>query len=455
MTETNFKNRIIAIAERFYTTHTLLLLRYYIKSAHARNGFSKLEITGVFAGHLLRNFLRTAWFALFKFANFLREKKPFRMLRKALLNNIPALKKHYYEIDYPLNIAPANQYLFFHRNFFLMPPLFLKSVKNSCLYLHTDFGVAHRKLGIIKNTIHGVYDKRNVDILKPYNKIIFKNYSEKAFEKGNQIIHLKPDKKYLLVHNWFNYYHWLTETLYRLISIGKNVNDYTLVLPETLQAEAFVTDSLQSFPGLSIQYFPNDSTLFFEKLYYVQQKKYCDIYEPHILAKLRMHFADYVKSLHIKSPVQNNKIFIARKEAKRSIVNEAEVFDLLENYGFSIVDFAQYSFYEQIAIAQQTQYMLGIHGAGLSNMLFMEHGSSVMALYRKIENPSIHHCLVYWRMAGVLNHKYYLHYFDALPNKEFVAHKHEYYYNTDFNNFKISVDLNAFENDLKKFISDD
>ena len=74
-----------------------------------------------------------------------------------------------------------------------------------------------------------------------------------------------------------------------------------------------------------------------------------------------------------------DKIFISRRDTpKRSIINEDEVVNVLNNYGFTTIVPSELSFYEQVAISAQCKIMLGIHGAGLANCLFSPKGSSLI-----------------------------------------------------------------------------
>ncbi|MGL4619669.1 MAG: glycosyltransferase family 61 protein, partial [Chroococcidiopsis sp.] len=69
-----------------------------------------------------------------------------------------------------------------------------------------------------------------------------------------------------------------------------------------------------------------------------------------------------------------NRIFISRRAAKkgRHILNEDELFDMLSKYGFKKYVLEQISVEEQIALFSDSEYVIGSHGAGLSNIIFAE-----------------------------------------------------------------------------------
>lgn len=62
----------------------------------------------------------------------------------------------------------------------------------------------------------------------------------------------------------------------------------------------------------------------------------------------------------------------------RLVLNEDEVRQFLDQYtnrlDIAHVDFAQMSFAEQVAVSAKTDIMVGVHGAGLVNCLYMRPG---------------------------------------------------------------------------------
>jgi len=454
MSVKKIKQTILHIAEGIYFSKVLLLMLLYIKNDIKKQSISRFRIISTFKFHLLISLHNSFSFFFSGILNCIREWPFILYLRKIIFRNTPFLKKYYYDIELPQNTISKELKHFKNRNYFYLRPSQLKLSKNGYLYISTDFGIIFKNLIINRQTIHGRLDKRNLKILKPYNKIIFSNYIEKTFRKNNEVIILDDDKIYLLVHHWFNYYHWVTESLYRLFSNHQNTKDFTIVLPEKLKTNKFVQDSLSAFSDISAAYFPNESLIKFKALNFVTEKKYCDNYDPEVLKKINKFYTDYINHNDIKSPIKNEKIFISRKNAeRRNIINNEELSEILTNYNFEIVDFEDYSFFEQIAIMQQTRILIGTHGAGLTNMIFMKTGAKVMELSREVLSKKDHHSKVYWRMAGVLNHSYYYQFCEAVAagNDEKYANRKDYF-NAELHTFHLIVDIILFENNLKKLI---
>jgi hypothetical protein len=77
---------------------------------------------------------------------------------------------------------------------------------------------------------------------------------------------------------------------------------------------------------------------------------------------------------------EGNVIYICREKGntrKRIIGNESQLLDLA---GIRSIDFAKYSLKEQISIANSCQVLIGLHGAGLVNSIFMQPGTSVIEI---------------------------------------------------------------------------
>jgi hypothetical protein len=67
----------------------------------------------------------------------------------------------------------------------------------------------------------------------------------------------------------------------------------------------------------------------------------------------------------------NRKIFLTRDPLRgRYISNSSDVEKIVERFGFEIVDTDLLTIERQIKLFSETRYLVGIHGAGLSNMLF-------------------------------------------------------------------------------------
>jgi capsular polysaccharide biosynthesis protein len=87
------------------------------------------------------------------------------------------------------------------------------------------------------------------------------------------------------------------------------------------------------------------------------------------------------------------KLFI-RRQGARAIANEEEVWRLLEFLGFICVALEEFSLAEQIILFSQAEVVVGVHEAGLSNILFCKPGTRVVELM-----PSAWAMPCYWSIS--------------------------------------------------------
>src|SRR5690242_18647078 len=67
----------------------------------------------------------------------------------------------------------------------------------------------------------------------------------------------------------------------------------------------------------------------------------------------------------------NERVFLTRnKTAARTIMNMPEIAKVLRQFEFQIVDTAGMSIDDQIDVFSKTRYLVAIHGAGLTNIIF-------------------------------------------------------------------------------------
>ena len=82
----------------------------------------------------------------------------------------------------------------------------------------------------------------------------------------------------------------------------------------------------------------------------------------------------------------------------------------------------------------------------------MPSGSKVMELHREVYNKNEHHSKVYWRLAGAMGLKYYYQFCKPVLVESYnERYKRKNYFNADFHIFNLELDLNKFEENLKKF----
>ena len=70
-------------------------------------------------------------------------------------------------------------------------------------------------------------------------------------------------------------------------------------------------------------------------------------------------------------PSGARRLFVNRRAgSRRSVINFEELRPALEEFGFDVVDTEGWSLADQVALFSSAEHVVGIHGAGLANMIF-------------------------------------------------------------------------------------
>jgi len=99
----------------------------------------------------------------------------------------------------------------------------------------------------------------------------------------------------------------------------------------------------------------------------------------------------------------DRKLWVSRRKADhRRIANEEKLYPILKKYGFEIVLAEDLSFYRQIEVFTGASVIAGMHGAGLTNMVFMPPDSAVIEVRQAGDRQN--NC--YFSLADALRHRY-------------------------------------------------
>ena len=141
----------------------------------------------------------------------------------------------------------------------------------------------------------------------------------------------------------------------------------------------------------------------FERVLYTTQIGHMDVmnYQEIVSAFRDILFSTCPANFSLGERLWLNRNKLIRNQ-KRNLVNEEEVHLLLGQYGFNIVDFAEYSLPQQIAAARSMKVLGGPHGAAFVHSLFMDPGSIVVECFSPVHlNPS---CI---ELYLIMEHKYH------------------------------------------------
>lgn len=122
---------------------------------------------------------------------------------------------------------------------------------------------------------------------------------------------------------------------------------------------------------------------------------------PSTVAFLRSQFLP-----HLKKSKAKKRLYLSRGDAdRRRVINETEVTQILEQYGFEKAMTANLDLLDQMELFYNAEMVVAPHGAGLSHLAFCDPGTPVLELF----SPAyINTC--YWHLssAASLNYSYLL-----------------------------------------------
>lgn len=170
----------------------------------------------------------------------------------------------------------------------------------------------------------------------------------------------------------YGYFHWVFDVLPKIVTISEKYNVKRILIPETVSKNGFVRSILND---LDIEF----TTLCSGTIYKADSIITCEsfpYYNKISLIKIRDLFYKKYDISSLKTGYR--RIYISRaKAARRRIVNENEIVPIILKYGFEIVYLEEMSFREQVKLFSQSLAIVGLHGAGLSNILFSPSSAKV------------------------------------------------------------------------------
>jgi len=278
--------------------------------------------------------------------------------------------------------------------------------------LHKNVFVSHeglclKNLRLLPKSSFNIRTKYDVSFGKSYHRLVFEQFIVSKYRKSLEYIKLE-DKKYTLIHTkWFNYSFWLTSSLIRLFYACKEEEEVTVIYPESWKNIPYINESLKLFPNIKKEIIPSGVHLIVKSLVLPEVREFTAGFAPSQVKEFRDYVKERIKTQNIKIEL-SGKTYITRKKAKyRKFANEDFVIKTLTKQNYTIIDFEDYSFFEQVYIMMKTHSLISIHGAGLSNILFMPEGAKVFELMHHYTSKDDYR-FVFWKLAESVGLKYHI-----------------------------------------------
>ncbi len=246
---------------------------------------------------------------------------------------------------------------------------------------------------------------------------------------NEEIIPLK-EASWVINEKSHNYFHWYCDVFQRieyLISTNhsKKKKIKPILLTENYINKHYVQTLLKDFDIPHI-YLEKNKIYKIKELDITTHAAPSGNYDPRIITKVSEKLkTEYLMSEKFDNSNDYKRLWISRKLAgKRRIKNLKEISQILENFKFKIVDFEDMTTREQVNLVNESDVLAGVHGAGLTNMMFLDKGKSIIEV--RGNGDKSNNC--FFSLASELSLNYY-YFFAEVDENDFYGS--DYYINAD------------------------
>ncbi|MBV9116220.1 MAG: glycosyltransferase family 61 protein, partial [Acetobacteraceae bacterium] len=200
---------------------------------------------------------------------------------------------------------------------------------------------------------------------------------------------------------WRNYGHWLVDSaaLLALVVDRLRGNDVQIVVGKQIAPamRRIVAETLGIVaPGIPVVEHDDSEPVMFSRLYYVTPTSVSPLFKlPEALRALR-------GKLVTEAPRPARRLYVQRDaQGPRTLLNEPDVLRVAASHGFEVVRPERLGLREQAQLFSEAAVVMGVKGAGLTNLVFAPRDSAAVVL-----SPSNWADSFFWDLAGQLGITY-------------------------------------------------
>ena len=210
----------------------------------------------------------------------------------------------------------------------------------------------------------------------------------------------------------WTYFHFLVENLPAFLAARQNLEENKCLVAK--DAPRYVIDALTALGAEKVEV---DKFTKVSELFFCGKGTDTGWLHPIDLQILRNSFQE-----HFSESVRGKAIYVSRSNSSRSPLNESNLEGIMRDLGVEVVHPENLSFLEQIALFSGVEVVIGVHGAGLANQIWMNPKSTVIEV---IDINYFNIC--FESLATVCEHQYFSVVFDSkitanhLPLEEILS----------------------------------
>lgn len=202
-------------------------------------------------------------------------------------------------------------------------------------------------------------------------------------------------------HSYF--WHWMMDSLPKVF-LAEEAGFKGHYLAPSWSSAPWATQSLQALGIHTDRILNQDFEEVHAEVLYVPTY-FCGYNAPFNREFIKRYRAWILSMVSPDESVERSRLFIGRRETSRfrRILNQPEVQQVVENFGFSTVYFEDLSFQHQVQLAYSADALIGGHGSGLSHALCMKEQSLIVEIF---PHGRIKSSDCYEMIAQLLQHRY-------------------------------------------------
>ena len=181
-----------------------------------------------------------------------------------------------------------------------------------------------------------------------------------------------------------NYYHWLIDSLPRLLALRTLYPGMKLMLPRAsaLQPIPEFISSSATLMGFANQISLNPRQIMSAQSVILPSLTATSLTQrPELVRQVR---EELIAALCPEEVRPFRRVYAARDQGyPRNLLNEAAVEEWLVQEGFEKVYFEHMTLLEQVRLMRETDVLLGVHGAGMTNLIFLPDTSRTIEIHNK------------------------------------------------------------------------